>query len=163
MLAPTHIVTATVATSLPLLFIDGLLQELTILFYIGVIVGSIFPDVDEPDSVMGKKLSFISYPINILFGHRTITHSFLFGALIIYVGIYFDIKFVVGLGVGIVIHILSDSVTVAGIKGALFPLASLNKKFVILPYFLRFTVGSITELIILTLLGLLQIYILLIV
>jgi len=47
-----------------------------------VALGSLFPDIDEPNSWIGKRTMGISKVMNWLFGHRGITHS-LFGALAI--------------------------------------------------------------------------------
>lgn len=37
--------------------------------------GGVLPDIDEPRSWLGRRLPFLSYPINALFGHRGATHS----------------------------------------------------------------------------------------
>lgn len=42
-----------------------------------VCVGALLPDVDHPDSVVGRKVLWLSWPIRIFFGHRGITHSLL--------------------------------------------------------------------------------------
>jgi len=39
------------------------------------ILGSLAPDLDEPQSLLGKKLAVIAHPIKLLFGHRGFTHS----------------------------------------------------------------------------------------
>lgn len=38
-------------------------------------LGSVVPDIDLPNSTLGKKIKPISFIINKLFGHRTITHT----------------------------------------------------------------------------------------
>lgn len=45
-------------------------------------LAAMVPDIDEPRSKIGKPLLFISYPLNKAFGHRTLTHSLLFAAVI---------------------------------------------------------------------------------
>lgn len=38
-------------------------------------VGSLFPDIDHPDSFIGKRIKILSVPISKVFKHRTVTHS----------------------------------------------------------------------------------------
>ena len=38
-------------------------------------LGSLLPDIDEPQSLIGRKLGFIAWPIKLVFGHRGFTHS----------------------------------------------------------------------------------------
>ncbi len=45
------------------------------IFYGGVAIGGLAPDIDNTSSTMGKWLPFISHEINHHFGHRTIMHS----------------------------------------------------------------------------------------
>lgn len=42
---------------------------------VGCLVASLIPDIDNVSSTIGRKLVFVSAPIQIFFGHRTITHS----------------------------------------------------------------------------------------
>jgi inner membrane protein len=41
------------------------------------ILGSVFPDIDEPNSYIGRKFSFLSHIFKGILGHRGFTHSFL--------------------------------------------------------------------------------------
>lgn len=45
------------------------------LFYGGVAIGGLAPDIDNARSTLGEKLGFVSKEIMHHFGHRTITHS----------------------------------------------------------------------------------------
>lgn len=38
-------------------------------------LGSLLPDIDEPQSLIGRRLGFIAWPIKLVFGHRGFTHS----------------------------------------------------------------------------------------
>ena len=38
-------------------------------------LGALLPDIDESNSLIGRKLKVLSYPIKWIFGHRGITHS----------------------------------------------------------------------------------------
>ena len=159
MLGTTHILTASTIATLPLLTNTNFDIKIYTMVYIGILIGSILPDIDEPDSLIGKRLSFIAYPINIIFGHRTITHNIFFGIAIGILGLLLNIDIIVGMGIGVIIHILSDSVTQSGINGALFPITSYHTKFAILPYSFRLKVGGIVELCLLVILSICQVYI----
>ncbi|AZL53698.1 metal-dependent hydrolase [Aliarcobacter skirrowii] len=78
MLGKTHIINSLAITSAPLVFIDELSLTVNyIIFMIFVAIGSIIPDIDEPNSILGRKFIVSSTTINIFFGHRTITHNLL--------------------------------------------------------------------------------------
>jgi len=147
MLGKTHIVNAVAITSIPLVFGVKVNTEY-IVFIILVGIGSIFSDIDEPNSLIGRRLKFLSYPINIFFGHRTITHNLLLFSTISLFFYYQDYKYLFAISLGSLIHILQDSLTYQGIKGGLFPLQKLNYHFVLLPRAFRFAVGSLFEYII---------------
>jgi inner membrane protein len=75
MTAPTHIVAGISAMSFVAILVPAYKLSLT-----HIIVGSIaamLPDVDNPQSFIGRLLFFISHPIDRKYGHRTITHSLL--------------------------------------------------------------------------------------
>lgn len=42
------------------------------------IVGSLIPDIDEPNSIVGKKVKPLSRPVKAIFGHRGIVHTPIF-------------------------------------------------------------------------------------
>lgn len=44
-------------------------------------ISALVPDVDEPNSTLGRKVPIISTLINLLLGHRGLTHTLLFSAL----------------------------------------------------------------------------------
>lgn len=86
------------------------------------VVSGIIPDLDLPQSKMGRVLPFISYPLNILFGHRGGTHSFLFAFLCAVPFVFVDVWFGLAVFFGVTSHLLGDFVT--GGVPALYP----NKK-----------------------------------
>lgn len=147
MLDKTHIVNSLAIASIPLVYnMKFDIDYALFLFFIAL--GSILPDIDEPNSFIGKRLQFLSYPINIFFGHRTITHNILiFIALSIFLYIQ-NYIFLFAISIGILLHIFQDSITYQGIKNGLFPLQRLGYNFVLLPRIFRFAVGSLTEYII---------------
>lgn len=92
-------------------------------------IGSLIPDIDLPNSTIGKKVKPISFVINKMFGHRTITHApiWIIPLLILY-------KFmpniahglsantitllqhtIVGYVAGFICHLFGDMLTVGGI------------------------------------------------
>ncbi|MED0676927.1 metal-dependent hydrolase [Aneurinibacillus thermoaerophilus] len=86
----------------------------------GVLIGGfagLLSDIDQPPdergkgSILGRRFTFISYPLNKVFGHRTLTHSllFIFG---IYVAcsVYSETIAKI-IAAGILSHIVGDMLT----------------------------------------------------
>ena len=86
-------------------------------FLAAVIFGSLFVDIDEDNSYIGRKAGFLSSVIEFLFGHRGIFHSLL-AALGIFLGVYYFGHFELGLGflIGYASHLAADMLTVNGVK-----------------------------------------------
>lgn len=79
-------------------------------FIIGGIAGLI-PDIDEPKSMLGRLVPFISYPLNKAIDHRTATHSLLFivfGFLLSYFYLP-TVAFIIC--AGLASHLLGDMLT----------------------------------------------------
>lgn len=78
---------------------------------IGVVCG-IIPDLDEPKSKFGRKLPWLSKPLNRVFGHRKFTHSLLFAILIfIIIAFISNTHYALAGFVGILSHIFCDMLT----------------------------------------------------
>jgi len=142
---------------LPIQQFDMTQQNLFNLSLVGLFLGAIFPDIDESNSFILRWLRF-SLPLK----HRTITHNILVYLLTMIVVYYIDINigltiFVLGFGLGAILHILEDSVTNSGVNWALKPI--LNK-FALLPKRFRFNTNSNFENFILFPLNLLIIFVL---
>ncbi len=93
-------------------------------FMAGAALGSVLPDIDTPKSVLGEKLPMISYPLNKIFGHRTITHAPLIpaGVLLLNTMIHAVLPypmglngFIMGLCFGVLLHIIQDILTYKGV------------------------------------------------
>jgi len=89
MTAPTH-VAGGIAT---LAFFDLLFPayHLNLKLLLWGSLFSMLPDIDNPKSFIGRLCFFISAPLERRFGHRTITHSFLFNtfvALVSFLALY---------------------------------------------------------------------------
>ncbi|NWF65874.1 MAG: metal-dependent hydrolase [Campylobacterales bacterium] len=115
----------------------------------GVIFGSIFPDIDEPNSYVGRKALIISNIIKAIFGHRGVTHYLIIPIIILICAILFlknrQLFFIsVGFSIGYIGHILADMLTKGGIYNVYFPFKS-DKSYRLLPKSLTFYTGSFTE------------------
>lgn len=144
MLGITHIVNTIAITSTPLLFNYKLDTDYA-LFVSACVIGALVPDIDEPSSTIGRKFPYLAYPINIFFGHRTITHNAIFAIAIIIIGYMYNYLYLSAFGLGMFIHIMQDSMTYQGVRGAFFPLQKYYYNFVLLPRIFRFAVGSKRE------------------
>ncbi|MBU0630606.1 MAG: metal-dependent hydrolase [Candidatus Margulisbacteria bacterium] len=74
MLAPTHGIFGIFLT-LIVLAIFGVQWSLHWTIILFAVIGSIMPDIDHPNSTIGRIFSFISGPLERRYGHRTVTHS----------------------------------------------------------------------------------------
>lgn len=86
-------------------------------FLAGVLFGAWLPDIDHPQSSVGRRFWPLSWLISKIFGHRGITHSAIGASLVLY-GAYYLLNghFVVwlGLALGYVSHLIGDMLTVSG-------------------------------------------------
>ncbi|PTC00201.1 hypothetical protein C9975_08825, partial [Thalassospira xiamenensis] len=73
-----------------------------------VLAGAALPDIDHPQSTLGKRVKFLSYPISTLFGHRGITHSLALLAALYFAGVYFNWPWVFWLVTGVALHYVGD-------------------------------------------------------
>jgi|TARA_B100001964_G_scaffold245071_1_gene329681 inner membrane protein len=96
-----------------------------IMFILIAVLFSIFPDIDERKSKIGKKYKSASTIINFIFGHRGFFHT-IFVPLILFLGFnYINNEFGIAVLVGYFSHLFMDALTKHGIS----PLAPLvNRK-----------------------------------
>ncbi|MHA6260067.1 metal-dependent hydrolase [Sporosarcina sp. CAU 1771] len=82
------------------------------------IIGALLPDICHGGSKIGRKLSLLSKLINMLFGHRTFTHSLLFLVIVAWLLNSFIPNEAVKAGflAGMVSHFVLDMATKNGIK-----------------------------------------------
>lgn len=102
----------------------------------GGIVGSLIPDIDEPKSIVGKKVRMLSKGVKTIFGHRGIIHTPVFLAIIFFLMFackeviapvylpYADL-FIWSFTAGYISHLLLDMFTPQGIM-ILYPLSSFR-------------------------------------
>lgn len=116
-----------------------------------ILLGSIFPDIDEPRSFIGRRFPLISRIVSLSFSHRGFTHFLAFPLIFLIAGILVNNQSIsphlFAFGYGILLHQIGDMMTISGIPYYFFPLST--KKAVLLPQALRFKTGSIVENIIL--------------
>jgi inner membrane protein len=80
----------------------------TVTYVLGVALGSLIPDIDEPNSYIGRRTLGLSKLIKRALGHRGFTHS-----LLAWIGFSFLYKaypnlFVLGMCTGYLFHIIGD-------------------------------------------------------
>lgn len=114
MIAPTHLITgqtayflAALATGHPATLTEAALAA----------VAGLLPDLDEPKSLIGRALPFISHPIRYHFGHRTATHSVIvIAAIALLLFGLLPHGYALALTAGIASHPLADMLTLSGVK-----------------------------------------------
>ena len=122
MLARTHIAAGFLAglALMPYLQIKG-----KALFMFIVLLGALMPDIDHPNSKLGRKLGIISSMLRFIFGHRKLFHSLLFVILISLLGYYFNNEAGIALFIGCTTHLIADSVTKQGLN-IFYPISSFH-------------------------------------
>lgn len=118
-------------------------NTLTPMNLIALGLGALLPDIDEPESYIGRRTRGISDLINLLFGHRGITHTLLFvvavGILFMWIGELTNNPLIgMYLTLGVFLHILEDSFSAGGVQW-LLPIT--NKTYHITVY----STGSLVE------------------
>lgn len=112
-----------------------------------VLLGSLFPDIDEPKSVIGRKLPLLSKIVSLSFSHRGFTHFLAFPLIFITLGIIIAHSTIspslFAFAYGIFLHQVGDMLTISGIPHYFFPLS--KKRAILLPDALRFRTGSVKE------------------
>ena len=99
--------------------------ENTILFILIAIFFSIFPDIDETRSKIGRRYNLTSKIINFIFGHRGFFHTIYIPLVIFF--IFFKLNNEIGIAVliGYFSHLFLDATTRQGIR-PLYPI--INKR-----------------------------------
>lgn len=79
-----------------------------------VALGTALPDIDHPDSTLGSRVKWLSWPIRLLFGHRNITHSLLVVVALAYAASLYPV--LTPIVFGYAFHLVGDWMTPAGVK-----------------------------------------------
>ena len=111
---------------------------------------ALMPDLDEPNSYLSNRTPIIPHLITLFTKHRAFTHQFratiilILAPMLLVNFLYIDIaRFIPGLYLAYLGHILGDSFTKGGIKRLFYPFSV--KTFYGLPKSLRFKTGSWVE------------------
>lgn len=96
-----------------------------ILFMLIVLFFSVFPDIDERRSKIGKKTKLVSGIINFIFGHRGLVHTIYIPLILFF--IFYNMNKEIGIAVlaGYFSHLFLDALTKIGIT-PLYPI--INKR-----------------------------------
>lgn len=130
---------------MPYLFHSITFDWWTMAYFCGIIFGAILPDIDEPNSSIGRKTRIISDALKFSLGHRTLTHWFLTRIVVLmFVFILVDTItiriFLFSMVIGMLVHDIGDHLT-GGIKGYFWPIISATKNIRLA----SFQVGGIVE------------------
>jgi len=149
MLAKTHMMSSATILLPTLYFIP---IEYAAVFIVAGMLGSLFPDIDEPRSLISSKVYFVSKLISMFTKHRGVTHTIailvLYSAIILWISdLYFTLEIGVyaalGFSLGNLLHCMGDAATKEGGVAIFYPITS--KRFYILPHSLRFKTAGTLE------------------
>lgn len=93
-------------------------------YWVVILISSLLPDIDQKNSVLGRKVKFVSY----LFEHRGFFHSLLFFIPLTIVIYSFSPEISLAFTLGYGGHLFLDSMTKQGLR--LFPFKKRIKGFI---------------------------------
>lgn len=103
----------------------------TMSYAVGIIIGSLLPDIDEPNSYVGRRSLGMSNKVKQAFGHRGMTHSIIIWAIIAAVLLSESHSlFFYGFIIGYLLHIIEDFFSVQGVP-LFWPFQTKRYKFFI--------------------------------
>ncbi len=116
------------------------------IYLIGLVVGSLLPDIEESHSYIGRKAVWLSSRLNKAIGHRKITHRITVYIPIFFISYYMSLNsnsyvyiFLIGFSLGSILHSLEDCLTDGGVSEAMKPFI---KNFVLLKREWRFNTNG---------------------
>lgn len=93
-----------------------------------VVFGSLFVDIDENESYIGRRTWPVSNVVELFFGHRGMIHSIWAGGLIFSVLYFFGyLSISLGFLLGYISHLAADMLTVEGVR-LFYPVSKFNAK-----------------------------------
>lgn len=109
----------------PMLNVDITESKTLIIITSGLVLGSLFPDIDHKNSYLSRKLKPVSFITSKVFKHREFTHSIV-GTISISYLMYFILSktnmeymyksmFSKAFTIGIISHIILDMMTISGV------------------------------------------------
>ncbi|MEV9477498.1 metal-dependent hydrolase [Aliarcobacter butzleri] len=165
MTSTTHTTSSLTIGLLPIYFYPDLINLEHLQFYIsGLTIGALFPDIDEPNSSIGRSTSkyipFLPHILNWLLGHRGLTHQFIFFIVPLLFVLIFSQEinkinpglfiFCTTFCFGMFFHQIGDMLSggkyyKGGIKNYFYPFSNPEKYFTPFPKIFRCAVGDIKE------------------
>lgn len=136
MLGTTHLL---FAVFLFLVLWRGKLVSLDLLVLVGMVVGSVLPDIDHPRGLIYHFLGFprwVRRGVSRVVGQRGVVHSLLASVVVLALGLLVCFSAGIGFGVGFGLflgflsHLFLDSLTVRGV-GWLLPFSKWRVRFVV--------------------------------
>ncbi|MGG1575618.1 metal-dependent hydrolase [Fictibacillus sp. NRS-1165] len=117
----THLMGGLAAAALVNEWVDGPASlDHQLVFYGAGLLGSLLPDLCHPNSWAGRKTKLFSKFVSKAFGHRTVTHSWLFIAAVIWLTnslhSAYSLNLKYGLLSGAISHLILDACTSRGIQ-----------------------------------------------
>lgn len=112
-------------SKVPMLRVDITESKTLIIITSGLLLGSLFPDIDHKNSYLSRKIKPISSVTSKVFRHREFTHSIV-GTLLFYyllsmflgrtsIDPMYSTMFIEAFTIGVISHILLDMLTVSGV------------------------------------------------
>ncbi len=147
MLGKSHLMMSLIAVA-PLTMIATNDEMIYIIAFASL--GALFPDIDEPESTIGRRLLGVSLLLSLFIKHRGITHTMtmiivylIIFTIVIYYNFNTSVIFsVIAFLLGNIVHVLGDMSTTSGV--AILNPYSL-KKYYILPQKMRIKTGNMVE------------------
>lgn len=103
----------------------------TIAYAAGLALGGLLPDIDEPNSYIGRRSLGIAKQVKKAFGHRGFTHSLLaWGAITAVLLLQHFSPFTLGLCLGYAFHVLADYCSSQGVP-LLWPFSKKRYRFIV--------------------------------
>jgi len=123
---------------------DNIFQTNNLIILGFVLLGAILPDIDEPNSYIGRKIPFISILLKDMFNieHRTITHTIFIPLMIAIIAFSINNEFLLALSFGILMHDVGDMLTKGGVP-IFYPFIKTNIR--LLPKKITFYTASPVE------------------
>lgn len=82
----------------------------------GLMIGSVLPDIDEPNSFIGRRSFGLASLINRLFGHRGFTHSLTCWIILAIFSLLYSNPFTIGISLGYLFHLMGDLFSTSGLR-----------------------------------------------
>jgi len=82
-----------------------------IIFFLALILGALFPDIDSKTSILGRKVKFLNFFLK----HRGFFHSIILLILLLLIMYPISKYFAIGFALGFISHLILDMLTKEGI------------------------------------------------